>query len=604
MGSRIRQKYLTTRSYIEHLRRHPLPELMDDTCMAALSNIEAQFGDRVSHGAGMEVRLGDEQRFVDYILKFDVEGIPLLTSQWIEIDYEQFADGGPIEACRFAKVRQDKSGSYRVFLDGTMPRYAGMERAWELRPALAKLTEAMDPEATIRLVGVMDVRGADVGLRLVLDYPDLDAIVKNLPALGWTGDTAAFCAAFEPWAEAGFTFGLALDVSPEGVGKKIGMETYWKGNAPDYVDTIIDRLLAAGLCLPSKAEGLRRWIRLLPESDPFLHTRLTYFKLNYLDGRIYEAKAYLETSPLVHHFDFPAFYRPFHLDFMLSDGGGRLPLTDALAHVSEGAAERVNHVRLFGGEDWPELDRLLPACREKMSRIEMVVRKPVSENWLRRALEAGVNAFLVEVTDDTAEKTLAALRALGAGRGAESGIEIKARWTMQAENAAALPELTKQMNALGVNMLLITGMIPASGMAPEPPTREQMKAAADFIWGWRFNEEENGGVVIEIETCFSVMQSMMCSGGPNQNIGLSFDRGCEGGRAFMAILTDGTFSPCVHLAGESAPSLTDYWDRSKALKAHREATGMRSTCAGCAYVSRCSPCPAAPDQIERCSLKA
>ena len=149
MGLRIRHEELATRAFIEHLRRHPLPELMDDECAAALANVEAQFGDRRSHGAGMEVRLGDERRYVDYILKFDVQDIPLMNSEWIEIDYEQFVSGGPIGACRFAKVNRDKSGDYRVFLDGTMPRYAGLERARQLRPALAKLTKAMAPEASI-----------------------------------------------------------------------------------------------------------------------------------------------------------------------------------------------------------------------------------------------------------------------------------------------------------------------------------------------------------------------------------------------------------------------------------------------------------------------
>lgn len=606
MGLRIRHEELATRAFIEHLRRHPLPELMDDECAAALANVEAQFGDRRSHGAGMEVRLGDERRYVDYILKFDVQDIPLMNSEWIEIDYEQFVSGGPIGACRFAKVNRDKSGDYRVFLDGTMPRYAGLERARQLRPALAKLTNAMAPEASIRLVGVMDVRGANVGLRLVLDYPDLDAIVKNLPALGWTGNTAAFHEAFTPWAEAGFTFGLALDVSPEGIGEKIGLETYWKGNAPDYVETVIDRLLDAGLCLPSKAKAIRRWIRLLPEVNPFLHTRFTYFKLNYMDGRITEAKAYLETSSLVHHFDFPAFDRPLRLDLVLSDEKGKsMPVGDTPALLDECAAERVNHLRLYGGEDWPELPRLLSACREKNYRAEIVLRKSADEDWLRRMIEAGAKTFLVEFGDDAAEKTLATLRSLGAGRGTENGAFVTARWRMHEENVETLPDLVKRLNELGVNELYITGMVPENGAAQKPPTMKQMKAAAKFIWDWRFGEEEQGGLVTEIDTCFSAMQLMMCSGGPDQSTTLAFfDRGCEGGRSFMALHADGSFSPCVHLPGEPANSFADYWEHSESLQTHRKKTGQRSACAACPYTRRCSPCPAAPEPVEKCTIKA
>ncbi len=606
MGLRIRHEELATRAFIEHLRRHPLPELMDDECMAALANVEAQFGGHLSHGSGMEVRLGDQRRYVDYILKFDVQDIPLMDSEWIEIDYEQFAGGGPIGACRFARVNRDKSGDYRVFLDGTMPRYAGIERARQLRPALAKLTKAMDPESSIRLVGVMDVRGADVGLRLVIDYPDLDAIVKNLPALGWTGDTAAFRTAFAPWAEAGFTFGLALDVSPNGVGKKIGLETYWKGNAPDYVDTVIDRLQNAGLCLPSKATALRRWIRLLPEASPLLHTRFTYFKLNYMDGRITEAKAYLETSSRFHHFDFPAFYRPQRLDLVLSDKNGNpMPVVDALARVDECAAERVADLRLYGGEDWPQLPRLLSACREKNRRVEVVLRKPADEDGLRRMIEAGAKAFLVEAENDAAEKTLAALRTLGAGRGTENGVFVTARWPMHAENAQTLPELVKRLNGLGANELSITGMVPENGAAKKPPTMKQMKEAAAFIWDWRFGEKEQGGLAIEIDSCFSVMLSMICSGGPEQITAQAFfDRGCEGGRSTMAIHADGSFSPCVHLPGEQAVSIADYWEQAGSLQAHRKNTGQRPACAACPYARRCVPCPAAPEQVDHCTVKA
>ena len=44
---------LPARAYLAHLRRHPVPELMDEECLAALANVEAQFGDTITHGAGL-----------------------------------------------------------------------------------------------------------------------------------------------------------------------------------------------------------------------------------------------------------------------------------------------------------------------------------------------------------------------------------------------------------------------------------------------------------------------------------------------------------------------------------------------------------------------
>jgi hypothetical protein len=62
---------LTTKDFLSHLSRHPIPEIMDDTCISALASIEKQYGDTVTHGAGLEVRLGQEARYVDYIMNID-----------------------------------------------------------------------------------------------------------------------------------------------------------------------------------------------------------------------------------------------------------------------------------------------------------------------------------------------------------------------------------------------------------------------------------------------------------------------------------------------------------------------------------------------------
>ena len=84
---------LPMREYYAHLRRHPIPEIMDDACLAAVANVEAQYGNTITHGAGLEVRLGEQARYVDYIMNIDVEHIPFVSSLWYEIDYAEFAKG-------------------------------------------------------------------------------------------------------------------------------------------------------------------------------------------------------------------------------------------------------------------------------------------------------------------------------------------------------------------------------------------------------------------------------------------------------------------------------------------------------------------------------
>ena len=46
--------------------------------------------------------------------------------------------------------------------------------------------------------------------------------------------------------------------------------------------------------MQEKGTALRRWIRLKPTDSPAIYTDIAYFKLNYREGRIVEAKAYLQ----------------------------------------------------------------------------------------------------------------------------------------------------------------------------------------------------------------------------------------------------------------------------------------------------------------------
>ena len=68
-------------NFLAHLRRHPIPEIVSDECMEALDSIQKQYGDVISHGAGLEVRLGNPERYVDYIMNIDEKKIPGVEAQ-------------------------------------------------------------------------------------------------------------------------------------------------------------------------------------------------------------------------------------------------------------------------------------------------------------------------------------------------------------------------------------------------------------------------------------------------------------------------------------------------------------------------------------------
>ena len=207
---------LPARAYLAHLRRHPVPELMDEECVAALANVEAQFGDTITHGAGLEVRLGNPARFVDYVMCVDQDRIPSIQCIWYEIDYADFLRGGEIAPCLFINTSDykqeetdiqdqgvaEESGTQRrntyladakakEFWDRVLPPFAGEKRAARLREQLDRVIALLPPDATVKQIGTMSPRGELDILRLVVIFHQWDNLFVWLREAGWPGDTQA-----------------------------------------------------------------------------------------------------------------------------------------------------------------------------------------------------------------------------------------------------------------------------------------------------------------------------------------------------------------------------------------------------------------------------
>ena len=289
-------KELTVDKWIDHLKTHPLPELMDEECVAALENVRDNYGSTVSHGAGLEVRLSEEARYVDYIMNIDTEEVPYVGSLWYELDYAAYREEKKeIIPCFFANISRDDDGSYNRTRDEILPAMMGERRTKLLKKAFEDVVSRLLEGVYIKHVGSMSSRGELDIMRLVIAFPSWDLIPEGLKRIGWPGDTKALQEALAPWKEIGVA-AVNIDLSENGVLSKIGMEAASRWRKPVLVDKFVDRLEAAGLCIPSKAQALKRWIRLRPQGDPFIQTLIAYFKLAYKDGRITEAKAYLEQT--------------------------------------------------------------------------------------------------------------------------------------------------------------------------------------------------------------------------------------------------------------------------------------------------------------------
>ena len=630
---------LPARAYLAHLRRHPVPELMDEECVAALANVEAQFGDTITHGAGLEVRLGNPARFVDYVMCVDQDRIPSIQCIWYEIDYADFLRGGEIAPCLFINTsdykqeetdiqdqgvaeengtqRRDTSqadAKAKEFWDKVLPPFAGEKRAARLRDQLDRVIALLPPDATVKQIGTMSPRGELDILRLVVIFHQWDNLFVWLREAGWPGDTQAMEQALLPWKESQ-SYAVNVDLGEQGLLEKTGMEVFGRWRHPLIVDKFINRLEESGLCLPSKGAALRRWIRILPDGEPFIQTLISYFKLNYAKGRVTEAKAYLEQSPYIHHHYFSHYERPVRMDMELTDGKTVLPEETALARIRECKENRVPAIRFYGGENYEPLERILQACKAADLRVEIVLfshqkakenacvahgqeEKPQPDrSRLAAMVEAGADSFLIDLendTDKTALTVLAALQEMGAAN-------VRARWFMYSTNAGKLAAVVNAAEACGATELIVTGMKSSRKADENFPSREQIAATAEFIKDYcKLNDRtestrENGnrevdsdqtsmsapqqvGMQIVVGSCFSPLRAYMEGEDPKRNGNRGIERGCEAGRSFMALRADGSFAPCLYWPRENAGS-------DEGSKGLEETDGLLGTVPGTAGVA-------------------
>jgi len=173
------------------------------------------------------------------------------------------------------------SGAERISL-------GGLERVFRLPIAAERLFQ----------VGAMLARPS-AGLRLcfALDHPE--TVTEFLSGIGWRGSLAGVGSLLKRVAAWGTPMALDIDVGAE-IGPRVGIECFvpvaslegtssaWRG--------LLDRLAAAGLCLPRERDALQGWFGGHRATLLWLRTyvrRPSHVKLVYQDGRPLHAKAYV-----------------------------------------------------------------------------------------------------------------------------------------------------------------------------------------------------------------------------------------------------------------------------------------------------------------------
>lgn len=584
---------LSNKEFIAYLRRNPVPELIDDKCLAAFSNIEKQFGKILSTNAMFEVRLGEEARYVDYVFVEYTDAVPLMKALWYEIDYEEFASDKKIEPCLFFTIEKAPTfEEYVKIFDKSLPALLGEERARKLRTPLDKLVKLLPEGAYIRHLGTMSSRGEFDTMRLVAAFDDKKKICNWLEAIGWQGDTAALWKVMEPLSIRD-DVSVSFDIGENGIMPgKIGLEIPTAGEHPVVVNMLcIKPLEQMGLCLKSKADGLRRFINLPPSIEPRIQTRMQYFKVNFLDGKITEAKAYLEYSPHLMHPYFKFYERPLYVEFMLKDEKNTLPVGTAMKYLYDCEYNRVRRIHFLGDvAGYEHLDRLLSECKEEGLFTSLEISGKVTRKQLKDMLDEGASEFVAAIENDSALKMLQ-----------ELGFDnVRAKWFMDGENFRELKQKVELAESFGVKEFIITGMKPHDGKK-SAPSREALEQTANFIKDY---EKTSAQMKLSVEPCFSLLRAFMGGDNPKQNPNRGIERGCTAGRDHFCITATGKFSPCSLLSYEDAGRIGEYWEKSPVLEELRAMEENRpSQCKGCRYERRCLSCPSLREKISDCPIQ-
>ncbi len=174
---------------------------------------------------------------------------------------------------------------------------------------LQTFVSTLSDGARLFQVGLMLAR-PNPGLRVCVYTPDTEKIPAWLSDLNWQGDTEALgelLRQLTPMLRD--TMAVGLNLMPEGLAKKIGLECYmdWYEDDPAQWIPLLDFIEEMNLCLPQKRQGILAFpgITRVPgswqkTSDGVfyinLYRKIHHLKLSIAAGQASEAKIYLAMS--------------------------------------------------------------------------------------------------------------------------------------------------------------------------------------------------------------------------------------------------------------------------------------------------------------------
>lgn len=208
-------------------------------------------------------------------------------------------DAGPdqmSDVIQVLDIVQGQSGERSLDVDRQdSSRYKEDARSDTLR----HVAGAVVPYGRISQIGTFVGREGDF-FRILVRMDDGSKASALLHDLGWSGNVAMIEKIQSKFESGDLGFGVSLDIAPNGVGPRVGIEVAVKGGwfATRIADwqPLIDILVANGWCREDKAIGLQQWcgyMRLFGPTMWLLLKGINHLKISIRGNEPLEVKAYI-----------------------------------------------------------------------------------------------------------------------------------------------------------------------------------------------------------------------------------------------------------------------------------------------------------------------
>lgn len=214
---------------------------------------------------------------------------------WLEFDVAGPPDAIPIPSLFFgSKVIHAgiPANAHRWISEEAVRLLTGRPLTVPLQQSLLACIAALPDHALLFQMGAMLSR-EPAFVRVCLSRLTAEMIWSYLEAVGWSGERSRLAPLLDDLSPFTGSFALDLDLLEGKIGPRIGLECgLQKGSTTAEWSPFLDYLVAQGLCLPGKRDGLLHYLVSDDDAGP-VERGLHHIKVVLESGVPTEAKAYL-----------------------------------------------------------------------------------------------------------------------------------------------------------------------------------------------------------------------------------------------------------------------------------------------------------------------